>query len=143
MAASVGFWFPGPLEMAVILILGLVLFGGRLPEVGKSIGRSLIEFRKGLRDLRQEVGLDDVSEIRDELRDLTRLPPIEDAEIEEDPSYPSLQEEEEQEEEEQEEEEQEEEEQEVDSAEADNAEADNTEAGSDDKSGEATKQSEQ
>ena len=138
MAASVGFWFPGPLEMAVILILGLVLFGGRLPEVGKSIGRSLIEFRKGLRDLRQEVGLDDVSEIRDELRDLTRLPPIEDAEIEEDPSYPSLQEEEEQ-----EEEEQEEEEQEVDSAEADNAEADNTEAGSDDKSGEATKQSEQ
>ena len=133
MAASVGFWFPGPLEMAVILILGLVLFGGRLPEVGKSIGRSLIEFRKGLRDLRQEVGLDDVSEIRDELRDLTRLPPIEDAEIEEDPSYPSLQEEEEQ----------EEEEQEVDSAEADNAEADNTEAGSDDKSGEATKQSEQ
>lgn len=58
---------PGGPEVFVILIVGLVLFGGRLPEVGKSIGRSIVEFRKGLRGLKDEVGLD--REMRDIRRD--------------------------------------------------------------------------
>lgn len=44
----------GPLEIAVILILGLLLFGRRLPEVGRNVGRSIIEFKRGLRDVTSE-----------------------------------------------------------------------------------------
>lgn len=34
-------------ELILILIIGLVVFGpGKLPEVGKAIGRSLQEFKK-------------------------------------------------------------------------------------------------
>ncbi len=81
-------FFPnlGTPEIMVILLVGLLLFGGRLPEVGKSIGRSLIEFRKGLRGIKEEAGLSEIEKVRDELRDLTRLPSID---IEE-PESPGL-----------------------------------------------------
>lgn len=39
---------PGPMEMMVIFVVAVILFGGRLPEVGRSLGRSLVEFKKGL-----------------------------------------------------------------------------------------------
>src|SRR4051812_46187801 len=32
----------------VILILGLLIFGRRLPEVGKNLGKTIVEFKKGL-----------------------------------------------------------------------------------------------
>ncbi len=38
----------GPMELAIILVLILMIFGvGRLPEVGGAIGKGLSEFRKG------------------------------------------------------------------------------------------------
>lgn len=36
-------------EVLVILVVALLVFGGRLPEVGRSLGRGLVEFRKGLK----------------------------------------------------------------------------------------------
>ncbi|HMS16433.1 MAG TPA: twin-arginine translocase TatA/TatE family subunit, partial [Planctomycetota bacterium] len=39
--------FIGPIggpEMIVILVVGLLIFGNRLPEVGRSLGRGLMEF---------------------------------------------------------------------------------------------------
>jgi sec-independent protein translocase protein TatA len=38
----------GPPEMIVIGIIGVLLFGKRLPEVGRSLGKGIIEFKKGL-----------------------------------------------------------------------------------------------
>src|SRR5579862_6927879 len=32
----------------VILVVGLLIFGRRLPEVGKNLGRTIVEFKKGL-----------------------------------------------------------------------------------------------
>jgi RluA family pseudouridine synthase/TatA/E family protein of Tat protein translocase len=42
---------PGLFEWIIIAGLGLLLFGKRLPEVGKSLGRSIVEFKKGLKGI--------------------------------------------------------------------------------------------
>ncbi|CAN5650274.1 hypothetical protein BH23PLA1_BH23PLA1_01330 [soil metagenome] len=44
----------GPQEMIVVAIVGVLLFGKRLPEVGRSLGKGLVEFKKGLRGLEDE-----------------------------------------------------------------------------------------
>lgn len=44
----------GPQEMIVIGILGVLLFGKRLPEVGRSLGKGIVEFKKGLRGIEDE-----------------------------------------------------------------------------------------
>lgn len=64
-------WMPGGWELIVILAVGLLLFGGRLPEVGKSVGRSLIEFRKGLRGIKDEVGLGELEDIKRDFENAT------------------------------------------------------------------------
>ena len=46
---------PGPTEMIIILVIGLLIFGRRLPEVGRSIGRSIVEFKKGVKGIEDEV----------------------------------------------------------------------------------------
>ena len=64
-----GFWTPGPLEMVIILVVALVLFGRRLPEIARNIGKSLTEFKKGINEAK-EVKDDftkDVSEIKDDI----------------------------------------------------------------------------
>jgi len=44
----------GP-HLLVILVVALLLFGSRLPEVARSIGRAIQEFKKGLRDVNEEI----------------------------------------------------------------------------------------
>jgi sec-independent protein translocase protein TatA len=45
----------GMTEMIVIGIVALLIFGRRLPEVGRSLGRGIVEFKKGLRDTGEEL----------------------------------------------------------------------------------------
>ena len=46
----------GPTELMVILVLALIVFGPKkLPEMGKSIGKGLREFRKAQMDIRNEI----------------------------------------------------------------------------------------
>ncbi|MCA9299234.1 MAG: twin-arginine translocase TatA/TatE family subunit [Phycisphaerales bacterium] len=49
------FNMPGHWEMLVILMIGLLLFGKRLPEVGKSLGKGIVEFKKGLKGIEDEI----------------------------------------------------------------------------------------
>ena len=45
----------GLTEILVIGAVGLLLFGSRLPQVGRSLGRSIVQFKKGLRDVEDEI----------------------------------------------------------------------------------------
>ena len=45
----------GAAEMIVIGIVALLLFGPRLPMVMRSLGKGIVEFKKGLRDTEDEI----------------------------------------------------------------------------------------
>ena len=45
----------GPWEVIVIALVALLLFGKRLPEVARSAGKAVVEFKKGLRDVEDNV----------------------------------------------------------------------------------------
>lgn len=42
-------------EILVIAAVGLLLFGSRLPSVGRSLGRAIVQFKKGLRETKDEI----------------------------------------------------------------------------------------
>ena len=46
---------PGGYEWIIIAIIGLLLFGKRLPEVGKSLGKGSVEFKKGLKGIEDDI----------------------------------------------------------------------------------------
>ena len=45
----------GPMEMMIVGVIAVLLFGKRLPEVGRSLGKGIVEFKKGLADIKTEV----------------------------------------------------------------------------------------
>lgn len=45
---SLGLFNLNPAELLVVGLVGILLFGRRLPEMGKSLGRTIVEFKKGL-----------------------------------------------------------------------------------------------
>ena len=46
---------PGPFELVIISQFVLLLFGKRLPNVMGSLGRSVVEFKKGISGIEDEV----------------------------------------------------------------------------------------
>ena len=50
------FFSVGPTEIVIILVVGLLVFGNRLPEVGKSLGKGIVEFKRGVRGIQDEIG---------------------------------------------------------------------------------------
>jgi len=49
------FWSPGPAEMMVLAVVALLLYGGNLPEVARSWGKTFSEFRRGLSGFQNEL----------------------------------------------------------------------------------------
>ncbi len=49
------FGMPGGIEWIVILIVALLIFGKRLPEVMKSMGKGIVEFKKGIKGVEDDV----------------------------------------------------------------------------------------
>ena len=46
---------PGPMEMMIVGIIALLLFGKRLPEVARSLGKGITEFKKGVKGIEDDV----------------------------------------------------------------------------------------
>ncbi len=44
-----------PMEVLIIAGLGVLLFGRKLPEVGRYLGKGIVEFKKGMKGLEDEV----------------------------------------------------------------------------------------
>lgn len=42
-------------ELGILLVLGLLIFGRRLPELGRSVGKTIVEFKKGLAGIESDV----------------------------------------------------------------------------------------
>lgn len=46
---------PGVTEWIIIGAIALLLFGKRLPEVARSMGKGIVEFKKGLKGIEDDV----------------------------------------------------------------------------------------
>jgi sec-independent protein translocase protein TatA len=47
-------WVPGPVELIIVGVVVLLLFGNRLPSVMRSLGRGVIEFKKGVQGIEDD-----------------------------------------------------------------------------------------
>jgi len=76
------FGMPGGWEWIIILLVALLIFGRRLPEVGRSVGKSIVEFKRGVKGINHEIETEssksDVAQAReltDETVAKTETPP--------------------------------------------------------------------
>src|SRR5579862_9300329 len=54
MTSTFAFFNLGAQEMIILLIIGVLLFGRKLPEVGRYLGKGIVEFKKGIKGLEDE-----------------------------------------------------------------------------------------
>jgi len=46
----------GPWELVLVLVIALIIFGpGKLPEVAKSVGKGINEFKRASNEVKQQV----------------------------------------------------------------------------------------
>lgn len=51
----------GAPELILILIIALVIFGpGKLPEIGRAVGKSLNEFKKSSKEITDEIAINKI-----------------------------------------------------------------------------------
>jgi len=62
-------------EIIIVLFIALLVFGPRkLPEMGRSLGKSIREFRQATSGIREELGLDtDLNELKDLKTDVSSV----------------------------------------------------------------------
>lgn len=74
---TMGMFNLGTWEIVGIVAVGLLLFGSRLPSIARSLGKSVIEFKKGVKDVKSD--LDPTEEPR-KLEDRSREVKVEKSE---------------------------------------------------------------
>lgn len=42
-------------EIILLLLLGVLLFGRKLPDIGRSLGKTVVEFKKGVGGMEEEL----------------------------------------------------------------------------------------
>ena len=42
-------------EIILLLLLGVLLFGRKLPDIGRSLGKTVVEFKKGIGGMEEEI----------------------------------------------------------------------------------------
>ena len=52
------FGLPGPVELLIVAGIVLLLFGNRLPSVMRSMGRGIVEFKKGVQGIEDQSDAD-------------------------------------------------------------------------------------
>jgi sec-independent protein translocase protein TatA len=55
-------------QIIALLVIGVLLFGSRLPSIARSLGKSVVEFKKGVKDVKEDL---DVSKTDDEPKKLS------------------------------------------------------------------------
>ena len=45
----------GPMELLIVGGIALLLFGNRLPEVMRNLGKGIVEFKRGMHDVTEQV----------------------------------------------------------------------------------------
>jgi TatA/E family protein of Tat protein translocase len=71
------FFGMGPLEILLILIVGLIAFGpGRLPQLARNLGKGIAAFKKAAFELTAEVSkeFEEIKKEDDELQDRNEQP---------------------------------------------------------------------
>jgi sec-independent protein translocase protein TatA len=54
-----------PYHVLLVLIVALLLFGNRLPEVARSIGKAINEFKRGMRETHEDNDRDSIGGSKD------------------------------------------------------------------------------
>lgn len=64
----------GLTEMAIVFVIALIVFGPRrLPEIGRSLGSAMREFRRSLNQIQREIEeVDPVKPVREEVNSILR-----------------------------------------------------------------------